>query len=66
MLPFASFTPTTQQTFFSFQRMIHSVLTGRMLLQLCQYGNKLVHDGRQTQLTDDSVPLEPAQPVFSD
>jgi len=37
---------------------MHSVLTGRMLLQLRQYERENVHGEGVTELTDDSVPIE--------
>ena len=48
----------TMQHISSLQRIMHSVLTGRMLLQLraCEYGH--VRSERSTELNDAPAPLE--------
>jgi len=44
---------------FSFlQRIMHSVLTGRMLLQLRKYEHRHIRDDRLTAFNDVTMPLE--------
>jgi len=50
----------------TFQRIMHSVLTGRMLLQLRQYERKIIHGDGLTELIAVSRPLEFRQSVPDD
>jgi hypothetical protein len=43
---------------FSLQRIMHSVLTGRMLLQLRQYERRIIRGDGPTELSGVTIPLE--------
>jgi hypothetical protein len=48
----------TTQYHFSFQRIMHSVLTGRMLLQLRRYERNNIHGDGVTELLGACTPIQ--------
>jgi hypothetical protein len=48
----------TTQYYLSLQRIMHSVLTGRMLLQLRRYEHRNIHGDGMTELLDEFTPIQ--------